>query len=149
MKRFSLAIRRSRTDFVLVLLASVIAVDVFVLFATNNLFRTDYFLYATRLEEKPLNYFVLDKPDSNVLEAISKGYVQINSPEDTQIDDLALTYGNNNVEINGNYYEVSLVVGDHLPPAVSIAVLVASAIGITYILLFKLGLSLKNHKSQS
>jgi len=122
---------------------------VFALFEMQSIYHPEYALYATKLDEKPLKYFVLDNPDSYVLEAMlnPRRYVSINSPEDTQIDDMEANYGTNNVEFNNSYYEVDFTVGDKFPPAglplIIMASLVFSAISVLIICLFKIAQHLK------
>lgn len=149
MKRFSLLKNLSRTDLALVFLALLLVISVYAQIEWPSIFHPVYDLYATKLDEKPQKYFVLVNPDSYVLEAILNpgSYVSINSPEDTQIDDLEATYGTNNVEFNNSYYEVDLIAGDKFPPAglplIIMASIVFSATSILIICLLKIAQHLK------
>ncbi len=124
----------------------------FALIEIQSIFHPEYDLYATKLDEKPQKYFILADPDSYVLEAILNPgkYVPINSPEDTQIDDMEMIYGTNNVEFNSNYYEVGLIVGDAFPPAglplIIWASLIFSATSILTICLIEMTRHLKKMK---
>ena len=118
LKRFSLPKNLSRTDFALVFLALLLVISVYAQIEWPSIFHPVYDLYATKLDEKPQKYFVLDNPDPYVLEAVLNPgrYVSINSPDDTLIDENEHTYGTNNVEFNNSYYEVNLLHGDRFPP---------------------------------
>jgi hypothetical protein len=71
----------------------------------QSYYHSSYTIYASKLNEKPTHYFVLENPDVYVLEAMSsQNPVTIGSPEDTQIDDLLTAKGTSYLEYNGNYY---------------------------------------------
>ena len=149
LKRFSLPKNLSRTDLALVFLALLLVISVYAQIEWPSIFHPVYDLYATKLDEKPQKYFVLDNPDPYVLEAVLNPgrYVSINSPDDTLIDENEHTYGTNNVEFNNSYYEVNLLHGDRFPPPGSylliLASLVFSATSILIICLFKIAQHLK------
>jgi len=71
-------------------------------------------LWAERLSEKPAEYIVVTDPDPYLLEALSKPETEvfIGYWENTNIDELVMAYDTNNVEYNGNYYEV-IMMTDH------------------------------------
>jgi len=71
-------------------------------------------LLADNLTEKPAKYIQLTNPDSYIQQAISDlgKAVFIGSWENTQFDEMVQTYGTNNAEINGNYYEIHLLIAD-------------------------------------
>ena len=75
-----------------------------------------YFASRTRA---PTKYTIMDNPDSYVLQAINSPshYIEISSPDDTQIDELTSLYNTSNFECNGSYYNIAVVVGDKFPPA--------------------------------
>lgn len=73
-------------------------------------------LLAERLITKPTKYISLTNPDSYLLQAISNlgKEVFIGSWNNTQFDEMVKTYGTNNAEFNGNYYEIHLLIADAL-----------------------------------
>src|SRR4030067_1128000 len=78
--------------------------------------RYGYALEAYRLTDKPDKYFLLENPDSYVLESISNPQTLVFvNPDNTQIDGMIQTYGTNNIEYNGNYYEIQTLYADPPP----------------------------------
>jgi len=71
-------------------------------------------LHAEKLLEKPDKYMSLANVDSYVLQAITTpgNVVFVGSWDNTQFDELMLTYETNNVEYNGNYYRIDLLNAD-------------------------------------
>jgi hypothetical protein len=74
-------------------------------------------IIVEELSEKPEVYFVLENPDSYVLEAISnlKQPVYLNFFNKTQIDEMIEANGTNNIEYNNHYYSVGLLFADPGP----------------------------------
>jgi len=77
-------------------------------------FRYGPALVASNLAEKPDKYIPLTNPDSYVLQAIKDpgNPLFIGSFQNTQFDELFQTYGTENVEFNGNYYEIQTLYAD-------------------------------------
>lgn len=71
-------------------------------------------LLARNLTEKPDNYIPLTNPDSYVLQAIQNpgNPVYIGSWQNTQFDEMIHPYGAENIEVNGNYYEMQMLSAD-------------------------------------
>lgn len=99
----------------------MIAIVLFVLSVADfaALSYPEYFGYEPALVasdpmEKPDKYMPLTNPDSYVLQAIEDTGmpVFIGSWQCTQFDELIQTYGTNNVEFNGNYYEIQTLSAD-------------------------------------
>jgi len=60
----------------------------------TSIYHPTYSIDATKLNDKPSNYFVLDNPDRYVLEAISNQHSNVfDSLDFTQIDELTDDYG--------------------------------------------------------
>lgn len=74
-------------------------------------------MIVKELSEKPEAYFVLENPDSYVLEAISnlEKPVYLNFFNKTQIDEMIEAKGTSNIEYNGCYYSVGLLFSDPGP----------------------------------
>ena len=74
-------------------------------------------MIVKELSEKPEAYFVLENPDSYVLEAISNlgKPVYLNFFNKTQIDEMIEANGTSNIEYNGRYYGVGLLFSDPGP----------------------------------
>lgn len=76
-----------------------------------------YSIVSDRLNGKPSNFFILETPDKYFLESLSKNYSsRFLSLQETQIDELTISYNTNNLEFNGVYYRVYVSVGDNFPP---------------------------------
>lgn len=70
-----------------------------------------------KLNEKPAEYFSLPNPDQFVLQAIqTESYVDTGSLNGTQIDQLIMQHGTNNIEYKGSYYRVQIAAVDRFPP---------------------------------
>jgi len=76
-------------------------------------------LVATELTEKPSNYFVLTNPDPYTLEGIENPGMQVNI---TFVEEDKVTFGDQaqehdtfNVEYEGKYYHIDLVVDFYVP----------------------------------
>ncbi len=100
-----------------------------------------YAIDADKLTEKPVKYFVLSNPDHYVLKVIDgeESYVIVRY-DDTQIDELVIQYGTNNIEYNGSYYTIGIAFVDAFPtPTLPhiLAGFVVSILGIVAISIFK------------
>lgn len=85
----------------------------------QSIYHSSYVIYASKLSEKPSNYFILDNPDSYVLEAMSsQNYVHIESPQDTQLNELILAHETSNLDYNGTYYSVGYLFDTNPAPAI-------------------------------
>ncbi len=78
-------------------------------------------LYVKELVEKPTTFFVLENPDSYILEAISnlEEPVYLHYFNNTQIDEMITANGTNNIEYNDHYYNVALLYSDPYYPIIS------------------------------
>ncbi len=78
-------------------------------------------LYVKELVEKPTTFFVLENPDSYILEAISnlEEPVYLHYFNNTQIDEMITAKGTNNIEYNNHYYHVGLFYSDPYYPIIS------------------------------
>jgi len=67
-------------------------------------------LVAEKLTEKPDVYIPLTEPDHYVLQAVSNPgeEVVVGAWGNSEFDEMVETYGTDNVEINGNYYEIQV-----------------------------------------
>jgi hypothetical protein len=144
----------SKIDFAVIFFASLLVVSICGLIVMQSLYRPSYIISATKLNEKPAEYFVLDNPDRYVLEAMtSQSYVVIASPDDTQIDELISAHGNGNLEYNSSYYQAGFLIGDNTPPyGLPILILTGIAISIIAIVLlifFKTAMHIKNRKQKA
>jgi hypothetical protein len=74
-------------------------------------------LVVEELSGKPEVYFVLENPDSYVLEAISnlEKPVYLNFFNKTQIDEMIEANGTSNIEYDGHYYSIGLLYSDPGP----------------------------------
>jgi len=105
----NMARKLSEKDTVLVFFSLTLCISILGMIAMQTTSRSSYIIYASRLNEKPDRYFILENPDTYVLAAISsRDYVSIGSPEDTQIDDLINAKETNYFEYNGTYYGAGL-----------------------------------------
>jgi len=97
-------------------------------------------LLAKKLAEKPEKYVSLANPDPYLLHAISnpEKEVFIGSWENTQFDEMVQTYGTNNAEFNGNYYEINMLIGDAFAYGTYFWLLIVSwgILGISIIILY-------------
>ena len=106
----------------------------------QSTYHPSYWVKADKLEQKPANYFSLPNPDKYVLEAIQKPDkgIAISSPNVTKIDEIAADHNTNNIEYNGEYYRVGIIVGDNFPPfmlpQMIIAVIAISILAIVILL---------------
>ena len=118
--------------FTLTLLLSILG-----MFLMTSMYHPTYAIYAEKLIEKPSNYFVLDKPDRYVLEAISNQHSSIfNSLDSTKIDELTDNHETPNIEYNGSYYGIAMSYGDSFPPfGLPILLLGGIAVSITAIMI--------------
>jgi hypothetical protein len=121
----------------LVLFIIILFLSIYALMDMQSRYRPSYFIDADKLNEQPTKYFSLANPDKYVIEAINtQSYVHINSLDDTQIDELTNQHGTNNVLYKGNYYRVSVVIGDSFPPFMLLELIIAGiALSITVILI--------------
>ena len=69
-------------------------------------------IYAEKLSDKPANYFVLSNPDQYVLKAINGESPEIHHNDNSQIYELITQHGTNNIEYNGSYYKIDIIIID-------------------------------------
>jgi hypothetical protein len=132
----------SKTNLALVFFSLTLVLSMVGMIEMQSIYHSSYVIYASKLNEKPTNYFVLDNPDSYVLEAISsQNYVHINSPQDTQLNELILAHETSNLEYNGTYYSVGYLFDTNPEPSIltveALLGIVVSASAITIIASFK------------
>lgn len=95
----------------------------------QSIHHSSYIIYASRLSEKPKYYFVLENPDAQLRKAMSsQDYVNIGSPEETQIDDLLTALGTSYFEYNGTYYGAGFGFETKYPPAIPFLLISAGAV---------------------
>lgn len=142
----------SETNLALVFFTLMLVVSIGGMIEMQSIYHSSYVIYASKLNEKPDNYFVWENPDSYVLEAIStQNYVHIGSPQDTQLDELISTHGSI-IEYNGDYYSIGCLF-DHNPvPAIltveSLLGIVVSALSIAIVASLKVVNHHKNKRGQ-
>jgi len=101
----SMTRRLSETHFTLVFFILTLCISVYGIIEMQSIYHQSYIIYVSKLGETPSRYFVLENPDVYVLKAMSsQDYVNIGSPEDTQIDDLIRAKETSYLEYNGTYY---------------------------------------------
>ena len=103
----------------------------------QSTYSSSYKIYMQKLDVKPENYFVLQNPDAYVLKAIStQNYVNVGSPNNTQLYDLLIAHPGDYVEYNGTFYSAGYSFKTDSPPANSLLIIIAemaicaSAIGV-------------------
>jgi len=80
---------------------------------------TGLFISADELTEKPQSYYILDNPDSYVLEAIHNRHAFVGQANNSQIFQIMQTYSNGrsvNIEYNNRYYGIGKGYADAAPP---------------------------------
>ena len=133
----------SKTTLALIFFTLTLILSIVGMFTMVSIYHPTYAIYATKLGDKPSNYFVLNNPDKHVLEAISNQHSSVfNSLDETQIDEVTGDYGVNVIEYNGAYYETAILFGDNFPPFMLPQVLVVgigvSATAIAVVGVFKI-----------
>ncbi len=127
-----------------------IAMVIFSLALVTNLVGGPYIAYsvsyvvAEKLPEKPDAYFVLENPESYLLQTMtSLDWVKVNSSQFTQINEMKTAHNTSHVEFNGNYYTIQLVLADGLRPNeqwnIAVAILIFLAVSLLAISFFKVG----------
>jgi len=120
----------SKTNLALIFFSLVLVLSTVGIVEMQSIYHSSYVIYASKLNEKPTNYFVLDNPDSYVLEAMSsQNYVHIGSPQDTQLDELIMTHETSNLEYNGTYYSVGYLFDTNPVPTI---LTVEASLGIVF-----------------
>ena len=134
------------TKTAIIVLVTIIVLSAFVLVYVPARYYPTNLIQAERLSQQPDTYFVLDKPDAVVSQAISnpEEYVTIKSMEDTQIDELIAEHKTSNIKVNDSYYWIGIVLGDHFPSlfesylySTSLVTLPVSIIALVVVVLFK------------
>jgi len=99
-----------KKTWVLIAVAAVLSVTTTVGFVGPFFRLSGMTLVAEKLTEKPDVYILLTEPDSYVLQAISNlgDQVVVGASENSEFDEMVETHGTNNVEINGNYYQIQV-----------------------------------------
>jgi len=141
--------RLSETHFALVFFTLTLCISVYGISEMQSIYHPSYTIYVSKLSETPSRYFVLENPDVYVLRAMSsQDYVNIGSPEDTQIDDLIRAKETSYLEYNGTYYVVGCLFEDKPPPAVPFLLIsigaVVSASSIVVIASSKIATQIRN-----
>jgi hypothetical protein len=105
------------TKIALVCFCLMLCLSVVGLMVAPIFYYPSYSIVSDRLNGKPSNFFILETPDKYFLESLSKNYSsRFLSLQETQIDELTISYNTNNLEFNGVYYRVYVSVGDNFPP---------------------------------
>ena len=141
----------SKTNFALLFFTLMLLMSIIGMFMMVSIYHPTYAVYATKLGDKPSNYFVLDNPDKYVLEAMSNQHSStFNSLDYTQIDELTENYGTHNIEYNGTKYAIGILYGDKFPPFMLpqglLAGIIISTTAIVIICLFKAAKYFKRFK---
>jgi hypothetical protein len=118
----------------------------------QSVYHPSYAIYASKLEDKPSGYSVLNNPDKYFLEAITNQHSSFfDSLDKTQIDEVTGNYGVNVIEYNGAYYETAIMFGDNFPPFMLpqtlLAGIVVSAVALGVISSFKIAIYVKRRKA--
>jgi len=127
----------SETNLALIFFILMLVVSIGGMIELQSVYHSSYTIYASKLSEKPSNYYVIENPDKYVLEAMStQNYVNIGSPQDTQLNELVWSQHVSYLEYNGTYYSVGCLFDTKSIPAILTVeaflgiVLSASAIAI-------------------
>jgi len=121
--------RLSETKLALIFFTLTLVISVSGIIEMQSIHHSSYIIYASQLSEKPKYYFVLENPDAHLLEAMSsQDYVNIGSPEETQIDDLIRTKETSYFEYNGTYYGAGFGFETKYPPAIPFLLILAGAV---------------------
>jgi hypothetical protein len=121
--------RLSETKLVLIFFTLTLAISVYGIIEMQSISHSSYIIYASKVSEKPNYYFVLENPDAYLLKAMSsQDYVNIGSPEDTQIDDLIRTKETSYFEYNGTYYGAGFGFETKYPPAIPFLLILTGAV---------------------
>ncbi|HVO36661.1 MAG TPA: hypothetical protein VMT01_00635 [Candidatus Acidoferrum sp.] len=119
----------SGTHFALIFFALTLCISVYGINEMQSIYRQSYVIYVSKVSETPNHYFVLENPDVYVLKAISsQDYVNIQSPEDTKIDDLIRTEETSYLKYNGTYYVAGCFFENASPPAVPLFLITAGTV---------------------
>lgn len=128
----------SETNLALVFFTFMLVLSTVGMIEMPSIYHSSYVIYASKLSEKPSNYFVLENPDGCVLEAMSsQNFVHIGSPQDTQLEELISAHETSNLEYNGTYYSAGYLFDDNPPPTILTVIILlgivvsASSIAIT------------------
>jgi hypothetical protein len=109
----------SETHFALIFFTLTLCISVYGIIEMQSIYHQSYTIYVSKLSEMPSHYFVLENPDAYVLKAMSsQDYVNIGSPEDTQIDDLIRAKETSYLEYNGTYYAAGFLFENKSLPTV-------------------------------
>lgn len=125
----NMARKLSETRFALVFFALTLVISVCGIIEIQSIHHSSYIIYASRLSEKPNCYFVLENPDAQLRKAMaSQDYVNIGSPEETQLDELLTALGTSYFEYNGTYYGAGCGFETKYPPAIPFLLILAGAV---------------------
>jgi hypothetical protein len=121
--------RLSETRFALVFFTLTLFVSVYGIIEMQSIYHSSYIIYASQLSEKPNYYFVLKYADAPLLEAMSShDYVNIGSPEETQVDELITALGTSYFEYDGTYYGAGFGFETKYPPPIPFLLILAGSI---------------------
>jgi hypothetical protein len=121
--------RLSETKLALIFFTLTLTVSAYGIIEMQSTYHSSYIIYASKIGEKPNYYFVLENPDAPVLEAMTnQDYVNIGSPEDTQIDDLIRAKETSYFEYNGTYYAAGFGFETKYPPAIPFLLILIGAL---------------------
>lgn len=95
----------------------------------QSIYSSSYIIYVHKLSVEPLHYFVLENPDAYVLKAIStQNYVNVGSPNNTQLYDLIQAHPGESIEYNGTYYSAGCLFKTDSPTLTSFSVILAEIV---------------------
>ena len=121
--------RPSETKLALIFFTLTLAVSAYGIIEMQSIYHSAYIIYASKLSEKPNYYFALENPDAYLLKAMSsQDYVNIGSPEDTQIDDLIRAEETSYFEYNHTYYGAGFGFDTKYPPPIPFLLILAGTV---------------------
>ena len=128
----------SKTRLALVFFIAILIVSALGTVELQSVYGSSYTIYTHKLSTKPTHYFVLENADVYILKAIStQKYVDVGSPNNTQLDDLVNAHLGQDLEYNGSYYGAGYFFKTSSPPVIPfltiLAEIVISGTGIAVI----------------
>ena len=102
----------------IIIIALVFVLSAFSLLYIFSEFGPVYFIEATKLDEEPEKYFLLNNPEFYGIQRIFNSSIGIEIDEDviSEIMEMQNNFGTKNVKYSNNYYEIQLLLGDKFPP---------------------------------
>ena len=115
-KSFLLKLCKSKLS--VIMIGLVFVLSAFSLLYIFSEFGPVYFIEATKLDEEPEKYFLLNNPDFYDIQPIFNSRIGIEIDVDvfSEIMEMQNNFGTKNVKYFNNYYEIQMVLGDKFPP---------------------------------